>query len=257
MKMIRSLPEFAESFNFDETEKKVMIVTVDGGPGENPRYQKTIASAIEYFEEYQLDALFLATNAPGRSVFNRTERRMAPLSREMSGLILPHETFGSHLDGNGKTIDDALELKNFEHAGKVLAEVWSNMSIDGHPVVAEFISDEANEPVVSKSEKWKAIHVRESQYLLQIVKCNDRKCCLPFESDYLIVLNDRFLPPLLPLQNSKTDGLVWASDDKDGTYLSLFQNIDLKENLKSKRASDTYPKGLPYDFSCPSVDARP
>ena len=37
MKMIRSLPEFAESFNFDETEKKVMIVTVDGGPDENPR----------------------------------------------------------------------------------------------------------------------------------------------------------------------------------------------------------------------------
>ena len=69
MKMIRLLPEFAESFNFDETEKKVMIVTVDGGPDENPRYQQTIASAIEYFEEYQLDALFLATNAPGRSIF--------------------------------------------------------------------------------------------------------------------------------------------------------------------------------------------
>ena len=106
---------------------------------------------------------------------------MAPLSREISELILPHETFGSHSDGKGKTIDDALELKNFEHAGKVLAEVWSNMSIDGHPIVPEFISDEANEPVVSKSEKWKAIHVRESQYLLQIVKCNDRHCCLQFE----------------------------------------------------------------------------
>ena len=80
MNMIRSLPEFAESFNFDETEKKVMIVTVDGGPDENPRYQKTIASAIEYFEEYQLDALFLATNAAGHSAFNRTERTMAPHS---------------------------------------------------------------------------------------------------------------------------------------------------------------------------------
>ena len=67
----------------------------------------------------------IPTNAPGRSVFNRTERRMAPLSREMSGLILPHETLGSHLDGNGKTIDDALELKIFEHAGKVLATLPS------------------------------------------------------------------------------------------------------------------------------------
>ena len=120
MKMIRSLPEFAESFNFDETEKKVMIVTVDGGPDENPRYQKTIASAIEYFEEYQLDALFLATNAPGRSVFNRTERRIAPLSREISGFILPNETFGSQLDGNGKPIDDALELKT----SNMLEKCW-------------------------------------------------------------------------------------------------------------------------------------
>ena len=30
MKRIRSLTEFAESFKFDETEKKGMIVTVDG-----------------------------------------------------------------------------------------------------------------------------------------------------------------------------------------------------------------------------------
>ena len=97
MKRIRSLPEFAESFKLDETKKKVMIVTVDGGPDENPRYQKTISSAIKYFEEHDLDALFVATNAPGRSAFNCTKRRMAPLSREMSGLILPHEYFSSHL----------------------------------------------------------------------------------------------------------------------------------------------------------------
>ena len=49
---------------------------------------------------------------------------------------------------------------HFEHACKVLAEVWSNMSIDGHPVVAAFFSDEANEPVVSNSDKWKAIHIK-------------------------------------------------------------------------------------------------
>ena len=43
--------------------------------------------------------------------------------------------------------------QHFEHAGKVLAEVWSNMSFDGQPIVPEFISGAANEPVVSKSEK--------------------------------------------------------------------------------------------------------
>ena len=50
MSRARSLPEFTESFqNQHSREKKVMIVTVDGGPDENPRYSNTINCAIEYF----------------------------------------------------------------------------------------------------------------------------------------------------------------------------------------------------------------
>ena len=41
MMRVRSLPEFATSFQTDRhEEKKVVIVTVDGGPDENPRYEK-------------------------------------------------------------------------------------------------------------------------------------------------------------------------------------------------------------------------
>ncbi|CAH2021635.1 unnamed protein product [Acanthoscelides obtectus] len=46
------------------------------------------------------------TNAPGRSAYNRIERRMAPLSRELANLILPHDHFGSHLDERGVRIDE-------------------------------------------------------------------------------------------------------------------------------------------------------
>ena len=39
MNRARYLPEFTKSFqNQQSKEKKVMIVTVDGGPDENPRY---------------------------------------------------------------------------------------------------------------------------------------------------------------------------------------------------------------------------
>ncbi|KAG5889385.1 hypothetical protein JTB14_005084 [Gonioctena quinquepunctata] len=89
--------------------KLVVIMTVDGGPDENPRYQKVIVFAIQHFKRHDLDALFLATNAPGRSAYNRVERRMAPLSRELDGLILPHDPFGSHLDDRGVTINEHLE----------------------------------------------------------------------------------------------------------------------------------------------------
>ena len=50
MMRVRSLPEFATSFQTDKhEEKKVMIVTVDGGLDENPRYEKTINYSIKCF----------------------------------------------------------------------------------------------------------------------------------------------------------------------------------------------------------------
>lgn len=255
MNRTRSLPEFAESFrNQQSLEKKVMIVTVDGGPDENPRYSKNINCAIEYFCEHDLDAYFLATNAPGRSAFNRVERRMSNLSKELSGIILPHDHFGTHLDNNNKTVDEELELKNFEYAADVLGEIWSKLVIDGHPVVAEFIKEEPEEITSrTKSEEWKAKHVRESQYLLQIVKCTDAVCCSPFQSSYLKIVKDRFLPPPLPVTYDKKGGIEWAKDDKEAKYLSLFQNLALNASLIPTRAIDKHPKGIPYDYSCPST----
>ena len=161
MMRVRSLPEFATSFQNDRhKEKKVMIVTVDGGPDENPRYGKTINCSIKYFVENGLDAFFLATNAPGRSAFNRVERRIVKLSKELNGVILEHDKFASHLDAKGATVDKDLELKNFEYAGRTLAEIWSGLVIDGNPVVAEFIEDDAPVIVGKMSEDWKACHVR-------------------------------------------------------------------------------------------------
>ena len=80
------------------------------------------------------------------------------------------------------TFDKNLELKNFESAGRTLAEIWSGFVIDGHLVVAEFIENDAPVMVGMKSEKWKACHVRQSQYFLQIVKFTAPKCCASFQS---------------------------------------------------------------------------
>lgn len=92
---------------------------------------------VHHFLKFDLDAVFIACNSPGRSAFNRVERRMAPLSRALSGIILPYDHYGTHLDNQGCTIDGVLEKKNFVYAGKALAEVWSEIVIDGHITVAE------------------------------------------------------------------------------------------------------------------------
>ena len=67
---------------------------------------------------------------------------MAPLSKDLTGVILPHEPYGTYLDNNGKTIDEKKEKDNFANVGKTLAEILSNNVIDGHDVVSEYVSPE-------------------------------------------------------------------------------------------------------------------
>ena len=62
MMRLCSLPEFAMSFQTDRhEEEKFMIVTVDRGPHENPRYEKNINCSVKYFVENGLDAFFLGS----------------------------------------------------------------------------------------------------------------------------------------------------------------------------------------------------
>ena len=75
---------------------------------------------------------------------------MSNLNKELSGVILPHNHFGTHLDHNNKTIDKELQFQNFEYAGEILAELWPKLVIDDHPVIAEFVRDEASEITITK-----------------------------------------------------------------------------------------------------------
>ena len=256
MKRIRGLDEFRESlFCDDGSSKPVMIITVDGGPDENPRYSKTVMCSIDYFVSCNLDALFVATNAPGRSAYNRVERRMAPLSHDLAGIVLPHDHFGSHLNSAGLTVDEDMEAKNFEKAGQVLSESWSETVIDGHPTVAEYISPSEDEMPMLKDQAWHKAHVRESQYMLQIVKCRDRSCCEEPRSSYFTVVKDRFLPPPLPLLQTE-DGLTCRANDVNAGFPSLFLQMLLGNDVIPPGMKRRYAKGVPYDFSCPTLQTE-
>ena len=61
---------------------------------------------------------------------------MYHLTKQLTGVILPYDTFGSHLQ-NGKTVDSELEKNNFKAAGETLAQIWNDLEIDGHNVMAE------------------------------------------------------------------------------------------------------------------------
>ncbi|KAK3925661.1 Transient receptor potential cation channel subfamily A member 1 [Frankliniella fusca] len=254
LRRILELDEFNDITKVDGEVKPVFVLSVDGGPDENPRYSKVIANAIENFRRYRLDAIFIFTNAPGRSAFNRVERRMAPLSKALTGVILEHDHFGSHLNSSNKTIDLALEKKNFEHAGKVLAEIWGAMSIDGHPVVAEFISEQSTDTPPMPCPEWYERHVRESQYFLQIVKCNDWLCCDEPRSDIKNVLPDGFIPAPFPLRRTEKGLLVPEPTSHEET--DEIPPLWLRQALNLRPEADGFPSDLPYDLYCPSVKSQ-
>lgn len=237
--------------------KPVLMITVDGGPDENPRYDKVICVAIHHFLENDLDALIIATNAPGRSAFNRVERRMAPLSRELAGLILPHEHYGSHLDADGRTVDEELEKANFAFAGRTLSEVWSGMIIDSHPVVSEYIEPDKSEmkhdDLRTVSVQWRAKHVRESQYCTQIVKCSDRGCCRPARSSIFKLLSSRFLPPPVPLEQT-SEGLKAPEPGSHASkFTSLFLALVVNQDVLPRCLAGY--QSVPFDAYCPSVQS--
>ena len=141
------------------------------------------------------------TLASGMSAYNYVERRMAPLSKALAGILLPHDSFGSHLDSQNRTIDAELEKENFRKAGEVLAEIWGELVMDGHPVVAEFTVDKQNEKV-DVNHSWITKHCRASQYMLQIVKCDDKFYCAEMRSSWKNVFPNRFLPAPVPARYS-------------------------------------------------------
>ncbi|KAL4719530.1 hypothetical protein ACJJTC_016604 [Scirpophaga incertulas] len=253
---IHKLTEILAFENFMKTRegfvKPVFIFTCDGGPDENPRYERVIISAIQHFKDFDLDAVYIPTNAPGRSAFNRVERRMAPLSRELTGVVLKHDNFGSHL-GN-KTTDLDLEKRNFESAGTVLSNIWSQLVIDGYPVVAKYIMptetrlDVEQAKALKRDAIWYANHVRESQYLLQIVKCEVVSCCGVQRSSLRRLLREGFLPPPVLIKQTSSGYVTTEKDDIEGKFAPLLLQLSLKLSASS------HLKQVPYDSYCPSVE---
>ncbi|KAF2890964.1 hypothetical protein ILUMI_15209, partial [Ignelater luminosus] len=97
--------------------KLVLVVFSDGGPDEAPRNEKVLQAACK----------------------ESCREKDGPLSRDLCGLIIPHDVCRTHLDARGRTIDKVLEKKNFEAAGRILAEVWDRTVIDGFEVIVQYV----------------------------------------------------------------------------------------------------------------------
>ena len=101
---------------------------------DGPHFPTTRKALIKFFKENDADYIVAVCTASGLSVYHFIERRKSPLSKELAGIIVPHYSYGSHFDGNGRTIDGGKVLQNFKKAGETLVEIWSSAKIDEYPV---------------------------------------------------------------------------------------------------------------------------
>ncbi|GBP48061.1 hypothetical protein EVAR_85674_1 [Eumeta japonica] len=84
-----------------------------------PIGKTAVKKQAPFCDAYGISSATTRSRLGGRSCFNRVERRMAPLSHQLSGLVLPYDSFGNHLDDQHYAMDD--ELRNFKIAGDILA----------------------------------------------------------------------------------------------------------------------------------------
>ena len=194
---VMEMKEFQELMKVDDVTKPIAIILCDDGPDENPRFPKILDILIQHFKEFNFDVMFLSTLAPGMSAYYKVERRMAPLSKALVGVLLPHDTFGTHLDLQRRTVDVELEKQNFKAAGKLLAEIWRELVLDKFPVVSEYVKALALD-LVPINETWVATHCCISQYFLQIVKCTKWECCGEFHTSWLKLFPSNFFWCLFP-----------------------------------------------------------
>ena len=118
---ILSSPNFASFLKHDGKIKPIWVFTRDDHDG--LRFLTTSKSLIKFLKENDVDFIVAVCNASGLSAYHFIERRMPTLKR-VNLMILPHDSYGSHLDGNGKTIDGDKELQ----ISRRLAKRWLRFS---------------------------------------------------------------------------------------------------------------------------------
>ena len=107
-------------------------------------------------------------------------------------------------------------------------------------------------------KNWVAKHVRQSQYVLQVVRCTDIICCGDWRSNWTAVVHSRFLPAPYPLQQTSAGFCIPTPSDhvkmdsKNTPFVSLSTRLSLR--LISNAAKGM--KEVPYELYCPKVQEK-
>ena len=183
------------------------------------------------------------------------------LSKELSGVVLPADTFGTHLN-DGRTVDEHLEEQNFEAAGDVLAEIWSKLVIDDHAVRSEYVKMKPTNDITqfTVSSTYKSRHLIQTQYMTVALKCDDAACCTPAKTIIGKFFPDRRVPTLIPFKQTQSgpQALPVTPDvvKEELTFLDVFQRLAMESVLLPEDLKAKYNNRVPYDVYFPTLQKK-
>ena len=102
----------------DGKVKPNLIMDTDGGPDWCCRFVRTQDNLIQLSRELDLHITVIGHHPAGCSPEGRQERRMAPLSQDLTGLVLIHDKFGNPLNSRNEVLDRDLDMKNLGYAAE-------------------------------------------------------------------------------------------------------------------------------------------
>ena len=222
----------------DGNIKRIWFFSRDGRNG--PHFPSTCKALIKFFKENDIDFMIAACNNSGLSAYHFIETRMELLFKELDGLILLHNYFGTHLHGNGNTRNSKIS-KRLE----TYCKIWSNV-VDGYPVCVSCVdlSQKASnfkEFAENKLKSWfeEQYCNLKIQYCLQISKCKNDECCKPLRTNAHGLLHSRSLTTPMILNSAPS---LLDPTDKSEKCITRFALCHLR--LTGYTRSDL----VPYDL---------
>ncbi|PKB95214.1 hypothetical protein RhiirA5_437132 [Rhizophagus irregularis] len=182
LKSLTSDPQYDDALKINREIRPIWILLVDGGPDENSRHLKNIKTYCQLFQKFNLDYL----------------TGIAILSGKLTGIILPINHFGTHLNTQGKVINPELALQNFKYAGEALCDIWRHVLSFGRSVDARYVEELVNlfedlhfEGIDKENAEQKKKRTKRTKIIQQNVLCRGHRLkIIVTYANILLILND-------------------------------------------------------------------
>ena len=185
--------------------KTVIFILSDNGPDFNPMSLLNELYYYRLFKKLDLDVLAIMTYAARYSAFNPIEHLWAPMSRALSGVILPSTVEGEKTAPakQGKLTNEERKEKEkvvFNDAMKKCQAYWEKLTFDNNAINTSIVKCGEDDLLYNDYERVQAflktsignlpeysdlvkefkemfLHIDRHYNEIVFTKCNDLRCC--------------------------------------------------------------------------------